>query len=133
MDTCTEKIIGDLERECPVPRVGTAKEDLDKELWVMCHANQSSPKTATWLDLQMNWTNVSPEDTGMNDVDCDCMLLSQLSHGMHNMVRTTSSAEKLKSGIERAKRKHSAEGSKNGTRMDEIRHDSRKKFVDKWK
>ena len=96
----TEKYIkqltGSSKKKFPILGDGTTEADYKNAMWVLGRQKQRNPKTTTWKDLQLKHTRVDQKTIGMDDVNFDNLPLSQLSHGMHKVVKETKTAAEIK-------------------------------------
>ena len=95
-DQYLKLLMGNANNEYPIFGEGTTEDDYNDAMWVLGRKKQKNPKTTTWKDLQLKRANVDHKSVGMDDVDFDNLPLSQLSHGMHAVVKETKTAAEIK-------------------------------------
>ena len=90
------QLTGDRHSAFPILGEGTTESDYKDAMWVLGRQKQMNPKTTTWKDLQLKHANIDPKTIGMDNVNYDDLPLSQLSHGMHKVVKETKTSTEIK-------------------------------------
>ena len=117
----------------PVLGEGTSNEDYNDAIWVLDRATGINPKTTTWVDLQLKHAGVKPDSIGLDNVSYDDIPLSQLSHGMQEVIKESKTAAKIKKAIDDVSKKRKTTYSASSHRTDDTLDTERKHFADMWK
>ena len=112
---------------------GTTQEDMDEALWVMQRQHLTNPKATTWIDLELHHSRVDPARIGLDDVTYDDIPMSQLSTGMDQIIGETTTAKKIKDGLEKV-RKRDNNHIADGNWISECKKsEARKRFDEEWR